>query len=82
MPSPPVLAARLSWEGVGDGLATANPAEEPRKGWLGRRGIFFPPFLLPFCSSVMEAIQGLLQQDLKLQGLYSIKKVIFTCANL
>lgn len=40
VPSPPVLAAPPGWEGVGDGLATANPAEERWKGWLGRRGIF------------------------------------------
>lgn len=32
VPSPPVLAAPLGWEGVGDGLATANPAEELWKG--------------------------------------------------
>lgn len=41
VPSPPVLAAPLGWEGVGDGLATANPAEELWQGCLGRRGIFF-----------------------------------------
>lgn len=41
VPSPPVLAAPLGWGGVGDGLTTANPAEELWKGWLRRRGIFF-----------------------------------------
>lgn len=40
VPSPPVLTAPLGWEGVGDGLATANLAEELCKGWLGGRGIF------------------------------------------
>ncbi|KAM7330382.1 hypothetical protein ACRRTK_011995 [Alexandromys fortis] len=38
VPSPPVLAAPLGWEGVGDGLATASLAEELWKGWLGGRG--------------------------------------------
>lgn len=34
VPSPPVLAAPLGWEGVGDGQATASLAEELWKGWL------------------------------------------------
>lgn len=40
VPSPPVLAAPLGWEGVGDGQATASLAEELWKGWLSGRGIF------------------------------------------
>jgi hypothetical protein len=47
---------------------------------LARRGeevFFFPPFLLPFCSSGMEEIQGLLDAaDLKLQCLHSIFKKV------
>lgn len=41
-----------------------------RAGWVEEA--FFPPFLLPFCSSVMEEIQGSMQQDLKLQSSYFI----------
>lgn len=45
VPSPPVLAAPLGWEGVGDGLATASLAEElGRAGWVEE--VFFSSFLV------------------------------------
>lgn len=41
---------------------------------------FFPPFLLPFCSSVMEGVSGLMRQYLKPQCFQPVKKSKFhTC---
>ena len=51
------------WAGRAWGMGSPLPAAAWRAGPEGGRGFFFspPPFLLPFCSLIMEGIQGLMQ---------------------
>lgn len=61
VPSSPVLAARLGWEGVGDGLTAACPPGEPgRAGVEGSRGIFLPPpsFFPSFLVTILQLSYG------------------------